>query len=58
MINHNRPCSIELRLLSTLRHEKVNIESRINTGNCPSPEMMAVVVKYMEERIKGIQERL
>jgi hypothetical protein len=58
MQNINRPCSIELRLLSTLRHEKVNIESRIENGDCPSPEMMAVVIKYMEERIKGIQERL
>jgi hypothetical protein len=58
MQNINRPCSIELRLLSTLKHEKVSIESKIETGNCPSPEMMAVVIKYMEERIKGIQERL
>jgi hypothetical protein len=56
--NINRPCSIELRLLSTLKHEKVNIESRISTGNCPSPEAMAVVIKYMEDRIKEIQERI
>ena len=57
MINHNYPCSIELRLLSTLRYEKVNIETSISTGNCSSPESMAVVIKYMEERIKEIQDR-
>jgi hypothetical protein len=58
MQNINRPCSIELRLLSTLRHEKVIIESKISTGNCPSPETMAVVIKYMEDRIKEIQDRI
>lgn len=58
MINHNRPCSIELRLLSTLRHEKVIIESKIKTGQCVSVDSLSVVVKYMEERIKEIQDRI
>lgn len=58
MQNINRPCSVELRLLSTLKHEKVIIESRMSSGNCPSPETMAVVLKYMENRIKDIQERI
>jgi hypothetical protein len=58
MKNHLPPCSIELRLLSTLKHEKVNIESRIKTGQCVSVDSMAVVIKYMEERIKEIQDRI
>lgn len=58
MQNINRPCSVELRLLSTLKHEKVNIETKIISGNCPSPETMAVVLEYMQNRIKEIQERI
>ena len=58
MQNITRPCSIELRLLSTLKHERVLIESKMNRGNCPSPETMAVVLKYMEDRINEIQERI
>jgi hypothetical protein len=58
MQNIARPCSVELRLLSTLKHEKGIIESKINNGNCSSPETMAVVLKYIETRIKDIQERI
>lgn len=58
MNNHNRPCSVELRLLSTFKHEKVNIESKINKGNCRSPDTLAVVLKYMESRINEIQSRM
>jgi hypothetical protein len=56
--NSRYPCSIELVLLSTLMHEKAYIKCKINSGNCPSPDSMAVVIKYMEERIEEIQSRL
>lgn len=58
MKNRNSPCSIELRLLSTLRHEKVIIESKIKTGQCVSVDSMTAVIKYMEDRIKEIQDRI
>jgi hypothetical protein len=58
MQNANRPCSVELQLLSSLRHEKVCIECRIKNGNCDSIDSLTVVLKYMKNRIKEIEQRI
>jgi hypothetical protein len=58
MQNINRPCSVELQLLSSLRHEKVCIESKIKSGKCDSTDSLSVVLKYMKNRISEIEERI
>jgi len=59
MKNSLPPCSVELRNLSTFSHELTVIRCRNNNGNCLlSANNMAVVIKYLETRIKEIQDRL
>lgn len=58
MQNHFPPCSVELRLLSTLRHEMVLIEMKLNKDGYQNDDTLVAALEYMKRRVEEIQSRL
>ena len=58
MQNHFPPCSVELRSLSTFKHEMVLIEMKINKDGYQKDDTLVAALEYMKRRVEEIQSRL
>ena len=53
---HEKPCSVELRTLSTFKYELTRLNSLLT--NKVASELELSALKYMEIRVKEIEGRL